>query len=238
MSFYSSISPYYNEIFPIDAAEMAFVEHRLPEGASILDLGCGTGNKTVHCAGRGREILGVDEDPDMIAAARASATVPGLRYEVLPMLEADRALGARRFDAVLCLGNTLVHLTDPARIGEMLGKMAGLLNDDGFTIIQILNYDRILSRGLWELPVLETKNIRFERSYAPRDALLRFQTRLTVKGTGEELRNDIPLYPLRREELADMLLRAGFGRAEWFGSYRGGALTEDSFPLIVQAWKQ
>ncbi len=237
MSFYSAISPWYDEIFPVDAAEMAFVAERLAGAPSLIDIGCGTGNKTAQLAAAGRSIAAVDGDPAMIAAARATNSRPGIAYAVLDMLEIDRAFAGRRFDAALCLGNTLVHLADPACIRGMLGTISGLLNAGGAACIQILNYDRILDKNITSLPLLETERIRFERSYVPRDGLLRFVTTLRVKATGEEIRNDIPLYPLRRAELAEGLTRAAFARVDWYGSYKGDPLTEDSLPLIALARK-
>ena len=40
------------------------------EGEKILDLGCGTGTLTKELANRGCETVGIDESPDMVAAAR------------------------------------------------------------------------------------------------------------------------------------------------------------------------
>ena len=40
---------------------------------SVLDGGCGTGRVGIELARRGITVLGVDPDPDMIAAARAKA---------------------------------------------------------------------------------------------------------------------------------------------------------------------
>src|SRR5690242_9066952 len=40
---------------------------------AVLDGGCGTGRVGIELAARGVTVLGVDADPDMIAAARAKA---------------------------------------------------------------------------------------------------------------------------------------------------------------------
>jgi 2-polyprenyl-3-methyl-5-hydroxy-6-metoxy-1,4-benzoquinol methylase len=41
--------------------------------ATVLDAGCGTGRVAIELARRGIAVLGVDADPDMIAAARSKA---------------------------------------------------------------------------------------------------------------------------------------------------------------------
>jgi glycine/sarcosine N-methyltransferase len=236
MNFYTSISSHYDAIFPVDAAEVSFIAKRLTGRKSVLDIGCGTGNKTVHYARAGRKVIAVDADPAMIARAESTYAAPGVSYQVLSMLELDQKFPPCRFDALLCLGNTLVHLPRPEQIREMIVKMAGLLQDGGLAIIQILNYDRILSQKITALPLLETEHIRFERFYARQETEMRFVTKLVVKETGEEIDNDIPLYPLRRGELDERLQSSGFWRTEYYGG-GGEPFTDDSFVLFALAWK-
>jgi len=51
----------------------------LRPSARVVDVGCGTGISTRLWAGRGFEVVGVDPNEDMLAAARAAA--PGARFE-------------------------------------------------------------------------------------------------------------------------------------------------------------
>lgn len=237
MTFYSSISAYYDEIFPVDAAEMAFTKKQLAARKAVLDIGCGTGNKTIHLATPERKILGIDGDPAMIEEAQKHHTAPNVHYKVLNMRELGMEFCPESFDALLCLGNTLVHLPGQDEIAKCLGEMAGILKPGGMAVIQILNYDRVLDKEAHELPLLETANIRFERRYDINSCEMRFITRLTVKASGQEFNNSIPLYPLRKRELDAMLGEAGFLEAEHYGSYQGSPLTEDSLPLIAVARK-
>ena len=84
-----------------------------------------------------------------------------------------------------------------------------------------------------ELPVLQMPQIKFTRTYRRDGRLLRFLTVLEDKHTGAVLRNDIPLYPLRRSELTAMLKDVGLGAIEYFGSYQGEAHTADSCVTIA-----
>lgn len=43
--------------------------HGVPDGALMLDLGCGTGNMTIPLARRGYDMIGVDLSPEMLGAA-------------------------------------------------------------------------------------------------------------------------------------------------------------------------
>lgn len=237
MTFYSSISRFYDEIFPADADEMNFVKQRLAGYRRILDIGCGTGNKTIHLASPGCDIVAIDSDPAMIEAAKKKHHAPNVDYRLLNMRDIGRAFGLEAFDALLCLGNTLVHLPSQDDIAALLADMAAILRPGGLAVIQILNYDRILDKRLFTLPALETANVRFERHYEFSDCEMKFVTRLVVKQNGQALNSSIPLYPLRKRELDAMLGEAGFLEAAHFGSYRGDPLTGESFPLIALARK-
>ncbi len=233
MNFYQSLSRHYDEIFAADEAEMRFVGGLLPRGAAILDIGCGTGNKTVLLGDGAASVDAVDLDASMIARAETAHARPNIHYAALNMLDIGKAFANKRFDAVLCLGNTLVHLPSPAAISGLLRDIHALLAENGLFIPQILNYDRILDQNVTELPLLETANARFTRGYARQDGQLRFVTCLEDKATGETLRGDIPLYPLRQGELATLLAEAGFSKVEYFGSYAGDALHSGSFILLA-----
>ena len=241
MTFYSSISAYYDEIFPVDANEMAFVRKQLDDCTSgcknLLDIGCGSGNKTELLAGNGRKIIAIDGDAGMIEEAKKNHTRPDIEYLSLDMTKIAQAFKPESFDALLCLGNTLVHLPGPEDIARLLAEMGGILKPGGLAVIQILNYDRILDKMLHALPQLETDKLKFTRYYDLQNCRMLFVTKLLVKETGQEINNSIPLYPLRKNELNFMLGEAGFLEVKHYGSYSGEPLTDDSFPLIAVARK-
>jgi SAM-dependent methyltransferase len=168
----------------------------------------------------------------MIARAASDNARPNIRYSTLHMSDLGETFSGQRFDAIVCLGNTLVHLPSPEQIRALLASIAELLTPNGCLILQILNYDRILDRDALELPTLQTPQITFTRTYKRDGRLLRFLTVLEDKATGLVLRNDIPLYPLRAGELTAMLSAVGLG-VEYFGSYQGEAHTDDSFVTIA-----
>jgi SAM-dependent methyltransferase len=94
-------------------------------GASILELGCGTGRITHPLVALGHRVVAVDESPEMLAHVRDAETVCA-RIE-------DLALG-RRFDAVL-LASHLIN-ADPATRSAFLGACVRHVADDGCVIIQ------------------------------------------------------------------------------------------------------
>lgn len=88
--------------------EVAFVQAYGPR--SVLDAGCGTGRVAIELARRGVQVLGVDADPDMIAAARAKE--PGLAWLVADLAELDQP---ERFDVVVLAGNVVPYVSAERR---------------------------------------------------------------------------------------------------------------------------
>lgn len=77
---------------------------------TVLDAGCGTGRVAAELHRRGVAVVGVDNDPDMIDAARAKA--PDLRWIVADL--ADLAL-PDRFDVVVLAGNVVPYVAADRR---------------------------------------------------------------------------------------------------------------------------
>jgi SAM-dependent methyltransferase len=175
----------------------------------------------------------------MIGKAVDKAVTEGVEPEFLQldMRKIPEHFSNTKFDAVLCCGNTLVHLTDLSDIRHFLTQTAVILAKGGVLLLQIINYDRILDNNIGGLPTIENEHIRFERSYDYHDdtGLIDFRTLLTVYKTGEKITNIIPLYPLRKGELKELLHPAGFVDIEMFGDFSGNPHSEDDIPLIVKA---
>lgn len=105
--------------------EPAIVHDAAGPGASILELGCGTGRVTHPLTALGHRVVAVDESPEMLARVRDAETV------CAPI--EDLALG-RRFDAVL-LASHLVNAA-PAPRAAFLAACRRHVEDDGCVIVQ------------------------------------------------------------------------------------------------------
>ena len=97
-----------------------------------LDLGCGRGQYTPELARRGWEVVGVDNVPKAIEAARRKA-IPGARFEVADVTNLDpAALGA--FDFFLDIG-CFQHL-DAGQRGAA-GRGITALANPGATVLMM-----------------------------------------------------------------------------------------------------
>ena len=98
------------------AGEARFVDAMVPRGAHILDAGCGPGRVGSALAQAGHQVVGIDVDPFLIAAAQQDH--PDQRWLVGDLAELD--LPARGitdgFDAIVCAGNVMPFLAPSTRV--------------------------------------------------------------------------------------------------------------------------
>lgn len=231
MAFYEELSEFYDGLFRTDADELSFVNSLIRDCGMILDVGCGTGNKTeLLSAGNGR-IYAFDSSPLMIEKAVSMHYKDSITYKAFSIQSMKEYLSGMSFDAALCLGNTLVHL-DRKGMEDFLEDLHSLMLPGGVFIAQILNYKYILDAGITELPALMSDKARLNRSYSFQENGLGFDTELMVN-SGGIFKNSVLLQPLKKDELNSSLENAGFKNIKYFGSYDGSAFREDSFVLIA-----
>lgn len=112
------------------AGEARFVDAMAPRGARILDAGCGPGRVGSALAAAGHDVVGVDVDPVLIAAAEQDH--PGPRWLVGDLAELDlpgRGID-EGFDVIVSAGNVMTFLA-PSTREEVLRRLRRHLRDDG-----------------------------------------------------------------------------------------------------------
>jgi SAM-dependent methyltransferase len=249
--FYTSISKYYSEIFPYQPVQLQFIKSRVGEiaGKHILDIGCATGELAFQLANTGAKVTGIDLNEDLLnQAIRCSdfriaakfnrgmeTDTPDPKFQTGNMLELETDFHPAEFDVVLCFGNTLVHLQTVELIQQMLKGVFTVLKPGGHFLLQLLNYDYILSERVSELPVIETENIRFIRNYKfeENNPLIRFQTELILKNEEKTISNETLLFGLKSAGLTELMKEAGFTEIELFSNFKQEPFGGKHLPLVA-----
>ncbi|GAB3664420.1 class I SAM-dependent methyltransferase [Zhihengliuella somnathii] len=114
--------------------EARLIDAMVPRAARILDAGCGPGRHAGYLHACGHDVVGIDADPELIAAAREDYAGPD--YAVVDLAELDLAgLGSSEpFDAVLMAGNVMVFLA-PGTETEVLRRVTACLAPEGFVAV-------------------------------------------------------------------------------------------------------
>jgi SAM-dependent methyltransferase len=104
--FFNSIAPEYDsEVFTRNTvAEVDFLieELKLKNGASILDIGCGTGRHSIELARRGFSVTGVDISSGMLEQAQEKAEKAKVSIEFIESAAQDFT-PSKKYDSVISL---------------------------------------------------------------------------------------------------------------------------------------
>ena len=225
-------APFFNKLFK---------ENRVKK---VLDLACGTGHHSIYFAKSGYEITGIDKSEEMIRIAREnSKDIAGVKFLIASFLNVYPRL-KDRFDAVICLGNSLPHLLSKKNLKKTLQNIYNLLNPEGILIVQNRNYDKILKRGIRFMPpniidkedermvflrfldLYKTKVVFNLVTFRQREGKWSFQTISTL------------LRPILRKEIENLLKGVGFREQKFYGDYSFSPFRRyESEDLIVFARK-
>jgi SAM-dependent methyltransferase len=110
------------------ARQAELVASALPENASILELGCGTGRVTHELVARGFRVTAVDESAEMLEHVRGAEKVRA-RIEELDL--------ARRFDCVLLAS----HFVNAPDVDVFLDACARHVDGNGVVLVEAYSPD-------------------------------------------------------------------------------------------------
>lgn len=147
--------------------EARCIDAMVGRGARVLDAGCGPGRVGAILFDLGHDVVGVDGDPELIAAAGEDH--PGPTWLVGDLAELD--LPARGisepFDVIVCAGNVMAflatstrrvvlekmrsHLVDGGRLVIGLGAGRGYEFDGFFEDVEAANFRVDLRAASWDL---------------------------------------------------------------------------------------
>lgn len=236
MTFYSEFAACYERIFPFNPDVTRFLEMHLPDPPGrVLDVGCGTGAYAGHLAKRGFDVIGIDLDPSMIRQAQAGH--PEARFRVLDMRDIGELESG--FQVVYCIGNTAAHLPQDDFVG-FLRQVYRILSPGGIWLLQIMNWDYVLTQERVTFPVLRSRDdsLAFYRVYQDiSPAQVTFATRLERSGH-IIFEAETTLYPLRWVDLYHLHGKAGFDLEAHLGSFGGAAFDEAVFSANISVWRR
>jgi len=234
--FYDALGADYDRFCDWDerlAFEMPFLRRTMAEAGArrVLDLGCGTGQHAIALARAGFELSGADPSEGLLAIARENAARAGqaVSFQVAGFGDVVDRLG-QRFDAIICLGNSLPHAVGPEALGRALDDMRAALSPGGRLILQLRNFEPVLANGRRFMhPEAHRQGDQewlFYRFYDLEEAperlrfnMLRLQRRGMEAWTSRV--DSVMLSPWRVDDLSAALTSAGFGAQAHHGSLAG-----------------
>ena len=236
MELYSHLARVYDEVFPIAPAAIAFIDRVAGANGKkgcAVDLGSATGAHAFALAERGWEVTGIEFSAELFAISRNKQAKNGstARFLQADMRDLGRHFGVESTDLVLCLGNTLPHLSGLPEIRNFLVAARQILRHGGRIILQLVNFDR--AGAGFVFPVITGTNFRFERSYEglPEGGIA-FDTRLSFDD-GPAFADRTALFPLTPARLESALTDADFSIESRCAGWDGGDFDPASSAYLI-----
>jgi glycine/sarcosine N-methyltransferase len=186
-----------------------------------LDAGCGTGFHSVLLAQLGLQITATDISENMLHLTQKNAKRKKVQIEIIQASFDDLNKNVNKiYDAVFCLGNSLVHILKEKELLNSMENIYGILKSSGQLFIQMLNYNRILKNRERIQSVKNVNGKIFVRFYDFIDKKLLFNV-LTIQKQESEMKHSlrsVEIFPWQSADIVRILLNAGYSKTQLFGS--------------------
>ena len=232
---------------PLIEKILSEVKSPLGEPLRILDAACGTGMHALALTRAGYQVAGADFSAEMIKKAELNATSAKLELplKAVGFGSLASAFGESRFDAVLCLGNSLPHLIQEEDIDFALIDFFACLKPGGLLLIQNRNFDAVMAKkDRWMEPQAFQEGEAqwvFQRFYDFNpDGTIGFNIVNLHRNGLSEWKSEVVstlLRPQLRDDLQKKAIRAGFTQVRTFGTLGGDPfdpLTSGNLILIAR----
>lgn len=221
--FYDKAAKFYDEMVSFENLLRNRITSLKPftEGRSeAADLGCGTGVDSVALAQLGLAVTAFDASEHMLQTASGNASKFGAEIvfhnyslDKIPDRFSDSA------DVCISLGNTLANLSEQ-QLRTALSNIYKMLHTGGIFLLQILNYERIVSGGERIINIKETQDSWTVRFYDFNAEEVMFNIlRFSKDNPAQRELISTTVYPHRLGTMTAMLSDAGFANAEAFGNF-------------------
>lgn len=208
---------------------------------SALDCACGTGPHLILLAKRGIKVCGSDYSEAMLKVCNDNLSKSGIK---VMLKKADfrylEAVWSEKFDAVLCMRQSIAHLHSPEDLITAFKSMLNRLNDRGILIMtQGTTHLTLQNRYRFELVV---NNRNFSRVLV-RDIENGFETLNYIDVYHSHKRDQMITYSVHLKTILDdeyrqLLSGAGFTKVHIYGGFDMAPYNnEKSWRLIVVAEK-
>lgn len=206
------------------------------DAASVLDLGCGTGELAVALA-QSRRVTGVDPAAAMLDIARQR---PGGDKATWIQADARTVRLGERFDLVLLTGHVFQVFLTKEDQAAALATIAAHLSPDGRFIFDSRNprlrtwegRNRHNSLHRLEHPQLGPVEAWNEPSYDEASRVLTYENGYKVLKTGQIFSATAQIRYTPQDEIAAMIETAGLAVERWLGDWDGSPYHAEAKEII------
>jgi SAM-dependent methyltransferase len=217
-------------------AELAAILVDLPDGAAVLDMGCGPGRHAVEFARRGFHVTGVDRT--VAALDRAKQRAADLKLDI-EWVQADMREFRRpeAFDAAINLYTSFGYFQEKADDRRVLENMLASLRPGGRLALELIGKEilaRIFQKRDWEMA--EDGTLLLQERHVEQDWSWMRARWIVIKGS-ERHEYLLTHRVYSAVELRELAADVGFVDVRVYGSLAGTPYDERAERLVLTARK-
>jgi|HubBroStandDraft_5_1064220.scaffolds.fasta_scaffold178658_2 SAM-dependent methyltransferase len=233
----------YDALLPVSDNQLKFYLTLAQRAAGpILELACGTGQIIVPIAATGMTAVGLDNSPEMVAAARRRAQAAGVRVELVEADMRNFDLG-QKFSLIFIARNSLLHLCEQHEFAGLFAAVRRHLSPDGILAFDIFkpNSSRRSLASAERMPAMRKTSPLYGELIVEEtsdyDTLSQVNRATWFISTSQQ--RDAWVAPLHLrwifpQELLALLAANGLRLVRRDGDYSGGAFTRESQLQVCQ----
>jgi glycine/sarcosine N-methyltransferase len=235
--------------FGLDEQQAKFFKNILENHdiRKVLDVFCGSGELAVLLAQWGKGVTVFVPEPLIIKEINYKSVRAGVQLEIcLGDMRDISSLYREQCGLIVCLQNSLSCLLSEEDIWGTLAQMYLKLEPGGILVIHTLNYDYLLQRDLYLIPVLERQylglkvKLWLKREKGGEKTKLIFKIapagiKAGIRVCQEEVR--IPVRPIFKKELDFWLTELGFKKIQSYGWFDWKTAANNSCHRITVAYR-
>ncbi|GCE75463.1 class I SAM-dependent methyltransferase [Cellulomonas biazotea] len=231
----------YDRLFPAREPAVDFYRAEADrQGGSVLELGCGTGNKLIPIASDGHRCVGLELSPAMLAEAQRKADERGVELDWVQGDMRGFDLG-RTFDLVIIAANSLLHLHGASDLVDCFRSVRRHLAPGGRLVFDVFNPSALMlahadgvrrrredlsfvdpDRGVVHVDVADTYDAAAQVTRGTWHFSTESESEADVVVVPLEIRSIFP------QELPLLLSLGGLRLVERFGDWSGRPFTGDA----------
>ena len=111
----------------------------LHQRSVVLDLGAGFGMHAIPAARRGARVVAIDTSAELLATLESLRGDLPIRTVNADLLEFGKHVSEAP-DVVLCMGDTITHLPEPALVAQLVRDVASIQTPGGLFVLSFRDY--------------------------------------------------------------------------------------------------
>ena len=238
IDFFNQLAEYYDLMIPfakaVERKKDILKNFITPDQKYAADFGCGTGTDSIALAKLGLNVTSFDPSSEMIEKAFANALKEKVKVDFLLSNVANTPKNFNAcFDLIISLGNTFANIKKQ-NLFNSLKRCHEVLKKGGVLLIQILNYQKILSGKERIVNITESDAYLFIRFYDFKSGHMVFNSLKIAKAKLSDYSLiSTKVYPHLKMDFEKLLSKLNFASVEFHSDLHLSAYIETSSKNMV-----